>query len=332
MSLQLKALIQQLEKDPTNIDLINEVAMGYYQTPEMITDDEDLKLFRKAYLIQKTVKTTNNLAWQLYMEYGNTEQALTIIKESIVLKPNSYFPYNLLGYILLNEERFNEALPYLSMAKSKSSSRDIVNNIGVVHFKLGNYEKAYKYFKKGSLLQDIENRSLYNLTITALALQNIEETSEILVSLKENLNNKFLDPICNYEIASVYAALNRYDEASALTIELGIDGIDIADWSELAYSLFKSRPAIFDETISKLITEREIFILELENGHEDWEEYSAYEKLDRIKEFRSEISIRKNLKSTFENNKPDIKLTIIEEYCGCLLFGCQQHHNPNNDH
>jgi hypothetical protein len=51
MSLQLKALIKQLEKDPTNIDLINEVAMGYYQTPEMITNDEDLKLFRKTYLI-----------------------------------------------------------------------------------------------------------------------------------------------------------------------------------------------------------------------------------------------------------------------------------------
>ena len=78
--------------------------MGYYQTPDMITNDEDLKLFRKAYFIKKTVKTTNNLAWQLYMEYGNTDQAITIIEECIALKPNSYFPYNLLGYILLDEE------------------------------------------------------------------------------------------------------------------------------------------------------------------------------------------------------------------------------------
>lgn len=331
MSSKLQTLIKQLEKDPSNLDLINEVAMGYYQTPDMITNDEDLKLFRKAYLIRKTVKTTNNLAWQLYMEYGNTEQAITIIEECIALKPNSYFPYNLFGYILLEEERFDEALHYLSIAESKSESRDVVNNIGVVYFKLGNYEQAHKYFKKGSILQDIENRSLYNLAVTAFALQNIEETKELLATLKGNLQNEFLDPVCNYEIASIYVALNQYEEASNLTIELGVNGIDLADWPELAYSLFRSHLKLFDKTISELIAEREEWIVELESEHEDWEDYSSSEKLERIKEFRTEILIRKNLKSSFEKIKPDTKLATMSEYCGCLLFDCKQHNNPIND-
>ncbi|MBA6338746.1 tetratricopeptide repeat protein [Colwellia sp. BRX8-7] len=331
MSSKLRALIKQLDKDPRNLDLINEVAMGYYQTPDMITNDEDLKLFRKAYLIEKTVKTTNNLAWLLYIEYGNTDQAITIIEECIAINPNSYFPYNLLGYILLDEERFDEALYYLSIAENKSEARDVVNNIGVAYFKLGNYEQAHKYFKKGSLLQDVENRSLYNLAVTALALQNIEETEELLVSLKGNLQNEFIDPVCNYEIASIYVALNQYEEASNLTIELGLNGIDLADWPELAYSLFRSHQTLFDKTISELIAEREEWIVELESEHEDWEDYSSSEKLERIEEFRTEILIRRNLKSSFEKIKPETKLETINEYCGCLLFDCKQHNNPLND-
>lgn len=331
MSSKLKALIEKLKNDPQNLELINEVAMGYYQTPDMVSNDEDLKLFRKAYLIKKTVKTTNNLAWQLYMEYGKTDQAFTIIKECISLKPNSYFPYNLLGYILLDEEKFEEALRYLTIAENKSESRDIVNNIGVSHYRLGNYEQAYKYFKKGSLLQDIENRSLYNLAITALSLQNIQETEELLLSLKNNLNNDFLDPVCNYQIASIYAAINQYEEASKLTIELGIDGIDLADWPELAYSLFKSHPTLFETTISNLIAERDEWIVELETDHEDWEDYTDSEKSERLDELRSEISIRRNLKSSFMKIKPEFKLAIVSEYCGCLLFGCEQHNNPLND-
>ncbi|MFQ3251450.1 MAG: tetratricopeptide (TPR) repeat protein [Glaciecola sp.] len=331
MSSKLKALIDKLENDPQNLELINEVAMGYYQNPDMVRNDEDLKLFRKAYLIKKTVKTTNNLAWQLHMEYGKTDQALTIIQECISLKPNSYFPYNLLGYILLDEERFEEALHYLSIAESKSDSRDIINNIGVSHYKLGNYEQAYKYFKKGSLLQDIENLSLFNLAITTLSLQNIKETEELLLSLKDNLNNDFLDPVCTYDIASIYAALNHYEEASKLTIELGVDGIDLADWPELAYSLLKSHPTLFEKTISNLITEREEWIVELETDHEDWEEYTDSEKLERIEELRLEIAVRRNLKSNFIKTKPETKLTIMNEHCGCLLFGCEQHNNPLND-
>ncbi|MEH6631080.1 MAG: hypothetical protein V7776_09645 [Halopseudomonas aestusnigri] len=331
MSFKLKALIKKLEKDPANLDLMNEVAIEYYKTPEMITDDEDRKFFRKAYLIRKTVKTTNNLAWQLYFEFGTAEQALTIIEECIALKPKSYFPYNLLGNILLEEERFYDALHYLLIAESKSEARNIVNNIGVVHYRLGNYEQAHKYFKKGSFLQDVENRSLYNLTVTALRLKNTQETEELLISLKENLKNDFIDPVCTYEIASVYAALNQHEEASKLTIELGINGIDLADWPELAYSLFISHPILFDETISEWIEERTEFIVELETDHEDWEEFSASEKLERIEELRSEISIKRNLKSSFENGKPVTELVIMDEYCGCLLFGCKQHYNPNDD-
>jgi len=107
--------------------------------------------------------------------------------------------------------------------------------------------------------------------------------------------------------------------------------LDLADWPELAYSLFRPHQTLFDKTISELISEREEWIVELESEHEDWEDYSSAEKLERIEEFRSEIAIRRNLKSSFEKIQPDSKLETMSEYCGCLLFDCKQHNNPLND-
>jgi tetratricopeptide (TPR) repeat protein len=331
MSSHLKSLVKRLEEDPTNIELMNEVAMGYCQTPEMVTNDEDLKFFQKAYLTKKTVKTTNNLAWQLYMEYGKTEQALKVIKECISLNPKSYFPYNLLGNILMDEEKYEEALHYFKIAESKSDERNIVNNIGVVHFKTDNFEQAHNYFNKGSKLNDIENRSLFNLGLTEFYLRNLTETEVILESLIQNLKNEFLDPVCSYDLASVYVALNLYDKASELTIELGLDGIDLADWPEIAYSLFKTHPKLFDEAIAKSIVELKEWIAELETGHEDWEEYTDLEKIERIEEFTLDIKTRESLKAKFINGKPIKKLDVMSEYCGCLLFGCKMHGNPLND-
>jgi hypothetical protein len=60
--IELKTLIQELEDNPTNLDLINSVALGYYENPSMLTDNEDLKHFEFAYRTQKTIKSTQNLA------------------------------------------------------------------------------------------------------------------------------------------------------------------------------------------------------------------------------------------------------------------------------
>ncbi|MCU4677310.1 hypothetical protein N7931_16930 [Catenovulum sp. 2E275] len=331
MSAQLKALLSKLESAPNDLDLINDVAMAYYQNPEWVSDDEDLKLFERAYNTKKTVKTTNNLAWQLYFEYGDTERSLQILNECLALHPSSYFPYNQIGYIQLNLENYEQALKYLKLAEARSDSRDIVNNIGVASFYLGNYNEAKNCFLKASNLNDNENISLYNLAVTNLALKDYSETEDLLGILVKNISNEFLDVICSYEIASVYAEMGQYDKATELVIELGLDGIDLSDWPELGYAVYKVNPKLFNKTISTLIEERKEWIIELENDGEDWEDYTATEKLERIEELREEINVRAGLKSNFEVGKPNTNLTLFNEHCGCLLFGCQTHGNPKDD-
>ena len=331
MAVSLEELLSKLDSSPNDLDLINEVAMAYYQNSEWVKDDEDLKFFERAYNTKKTVKTTNNLAWQLYFEYGDSERSLVILNECLALNPSSHFPYNQIGYIQLNLENYEEALKYLKLAQDRTDSRDIVNNIGVAYFYLGNYDEAKSYFVKASNLNDIENISLYNLAVTNLALNNASETEKFLGSLVNNINNEKFDVICSYEIASVYSEMDYYDKATALVIELGLDGIDVSDWPDLGYALYKVNPTLFDETINSLIDERREWIIELDNEHEDWEDYSPAEKLERIEELREEIKLRESLKVKFEMGKPDSKLTLFNEHCGCLLFGCEMHGNPMDD-
>lgn len=331
MAVSLEELLSKLDSSPNDLDLINEVAMAYYQNSEWVKDDEDLKFFERAYNTKKTVRTTNNLAWQLYFEYGDSERSLVILNECLALNPSSHFPYNQIGYIQLNLENYEEALKYLKLAQDRSDSRDIVNNIGVAYFYLGNYDEAKSYFVKASNLNDNENISLYNLAVTNLALNNASETEKLLGTLVNNIKNEKFDVICSYEIASVYSEMDCYDKATALVIELGLDGIDVSDWPDLGYALYSVNPTLFDETINSLIDERREWIIELDNEHEDWEDYSPAEKLERIEELREEIKLRKSLKAKFEMGKPESKLTLFNEHCGCLLFGCEMHGNPMDD-
>ena len=44
-SIELNELIKELENHPTNLDLINSIAIGYFENPSMLIDNDDLKHF-----------------------------------------------------------------------------------------------------------------------------------------------------------------------------------------------------------------------------------------------------------------------------------------------
>lgn len=71
--LELKELLQKLEKDPTNLDVINSLAIGYFENDDQKTDKKDFDYFEKAYNLKKTVKSTHNFAWFLYFEWSEIQ-------------------------------------------------------------------------------------------------------------------------------------------------------------------------------------------------------------------------------------------------------------------
>ncbi|MEM9922864.1 MAG: hypothetical protein AAF915_03785 [Cyanobacteria bacterium P01_D01_bin.50] len=75
----IKQIEKALAENPTDTNLMNSLALGYLSNPNLLQDREILKLLEKAYQTKKTIKSTHNLAWFYYEEYGATlERAIEI--------------------------------------------------------------------------------------------------------------------------------------------------------------------------------------------------------------------------------------------------------------
>lgn len=330
--IELKDLIDKLKDTPKNLDLINRIAIGYFENPSMLTDNEDLKHFELAYSTRKTIKSSHNLAWYLYFEWGEETRAIGIQKEIIKQKPKSYLPYYLLGFMLLEKEDYKNALENLLIAKEKSNRRDIIHNIGFCYFELGDLETSRDYFKIANTEFDFEFRSAFNQAVLDFQLQDIESTRKIANRLFQNIENNSASMIGGYEIGLLYFLTSDFEKATESLIKQGIDGVDLTDWKELSYSLFISDKKRWISHHKKMISERENWIVEINTKPDEWDFDSEQEKNERLNELKNEIE---NIKELISKgiSKPDVDLNknVWIEPCGCLLFDCKRHENQHDD-
>ncbi len=332
IDMELKELLQELEKDPTNLDLINQIAIACFEYPSMQTNGEVIKYFELAYSTMKTVKSIHNLAWYLYFECGEQEKAIDLQKECIKLKPKSYFPYYQFGYMLIEQKKYGEAIPFLVKANNIEHHRDIIHNIGYCYFQMGEFQKAKELFSQSKTDFDFENRSLYNLAICEWKLNNVEQVKFIADQLFKDIKTNIHMTISGYEIGLLYFLIDDLQRTCECIINQGINGIDLFDWTELSYCLFINDYKLWNEKINESIVERKKWCDKIESNHEDWIEYTNEEKKERLNELRDEIKIRQE---TLNNgmNKPiqELSISVFVEYCGCLLFDCKRHENRKND-
>lgn len=330
--IELKDLIDKLKENPKNLDLINRIAIGYFENPSMLTDNEDLKHFELAYSTKKTIKSSHNLAWYLYFEWGEENRATEIQNELIKQKPKSFLPYYLLGFMLLEKEDYKNALENLLTAKEKSDRRDILHNIGFCYFKLGDLKTSRDYFKIANTEFDFEFRSAFNQAILDFKLQNVESTRKIADRLFQNIEKNSASMIGGYEIGLLYFISGDFVRATESLLKQGIDGVDLTDWEELSYSLYTSDKKKWISQHKKMISERENWIVEINTKPDEWDFDSEQEKNERLSELKNEIE---NIKGLISKgiSKPDLDLNenVWIEPCGCLLFDCKRHENQPDD-
>ena len=296
--IELKELIGKLKDNPQNLDLINQIAIGYFENPSMLTNNEDLKHFELAYSIKRTIKSSHNLAWYLYFEWGEENRAIEIQKEIIIQKPKSYLPYYLLGFMLLDKEDYKNALENLMIAKEKSDRRDVLHNIGFCYFKLGDLKTSRDYFKIANTEFDFEFRSAFNQALLDFQLQDTESTRKIADRLFQNIENNSASMIGGYEIGVLYFMTGDFEKATESLLKQGIDGVDLTDWKELSYSLFTSDKKKWISQHKKMILERENWIIEITTKPDEWDFDSEQEKDERLSELKNEIE---NIKGLISN-------------------------------
>ena len=142
---------------------------------------------------------------------GNTDNALSEIKEIVKNFPNSPLSHNILGSIQMTLDDFNGAQS--SFEKAMYLKKDYVhaiNNLGLVFYKIENFEKAIFYFKKASLLDKNYEAPLLNLSAVYTDTFRFNEAKNILnkiLSLNPNKHEAF------YNLANLYTKSGEADLA-----------------------------------------------------------------------------------------------------------------------
>lgn len=326
----IKLLETALAENPKDTNLMNKLALGYFENPSLLKDEEDLKLLEKAYQTKKTIKSTHNLAWYYYIEYGATlEKAIGIQQECISMQPKSFYPYFLYGCMLLDNNQSSEAIKYLEIAYSKDKCRDIANNLGVVYAKQGNYITAKDYLMQAVNKEDIENKSKYNLALVQIQLGENKEALAMAEELKQIVidSDNRLDDIDFFEVASLYYLLDDYERGYSCCKMCDWNYYDLFSWECVAYLIYKHDIEVFKKLVASEIEKKN------KDNDEYWKDDTEEEKQQELAERESEITRLTNLETEFAVDKPNIDINnyYFVESCGCLLFDCPRHDNLKDD-
>jgi tetratricopeptide (TPR) repeat protein len=325
---KLQSLVKLHKSNPLDVNIINSVAIGYYENPSSLTDAEDLDYFQLAYNTKRTVKSIHNLAWYYFFEYGEEDKGIELQKECMEFSPKSYLPYSQYGFMLMEAKNYRESARQYEKALEYNPSRVEVHNYGYNLFMLGRYEEAVKMFKASIGIEDVERRSLFALAITEFKLGNLEVVTQIADDLFETIGEVH-ETIGGYEIGQLFFLLGDFIKSAESAIKQGLDGIDLSEWKELAYCVFKMNKDLFEKSINRSIDSNSKWIHEIESKNNNW---SEDDKKERIAELREDNSCLNKLGESFSNvPEADINGMIWMEPLGCLLFDCGRHGNKFDD-
>ena len=337
-------LLEKLESSPSDLDLLNEIAIFYSENIALgfTPDYQDIQYFEKAYKIKKTIKSMHNLAFYTFFEDRSGEAAtsfeelVNIQQECLALNPKSHMPYELYAYFMLENSNYEEAGKYYELAIEKgATSFHVFHNLGVVCFFMKNFLKSKEYLKQSLKIVKLADNALYNLAIVYMSMGKKNESICILKDLEKLIDdpkNKCCAEVDYLDLSILYFSLGNYQKSSELALKSEY-GFDFISYKEVAFSLYMENTAIYKERREGFITENKKTIFEIRSNIEGWEDETENEKKLSVKEAMENINKYQKMTSDFKNTPPKANFSeyMRTEYCECLLFGCKTHGNPEND-
>jgi len=149
-------------------------------------------------------------ALNLYKSQKYSEAEL-LSKKLVEKNPKVSFLYNLLGLILVGQEKDDEAIKYYEKGINiKPDYAMIYNNLGTIYKSKKNYAKAENYYKKSikldNKLPEVQN-NLGDLYI------DLNKHTEAIISLKKSIsiNSKFY--IAHYNLGILYKSIGKFEES-----------------------------------------------------------------------------------------------------------------------
>ncbi|MEK3825147.1 MULTISPECIES: tetratricopeptide repeat protein [Paenibacillus] len=297
----------------------NQKAIEYLENNDY---DAALALFQKALNDSRDVESLTNLAWIYYHEEGDIEAAIELAQEAVALKPTSHFPYSLLGELLVQMERWEEAAVVLSDSIAVEPSKEAYNNLAIAKYHLGELEQASALFLKSAGPSDY---AMYSHVHCLIQLGHTIEAKHKLDAFLES-DDDFVGEV---HVAELYLELACFSEA--------------VHWFEKSWDTYSKSPDWVCRYIYALVQtnamERAVEIAEecirlkqddieeaqAEDCDENWTESDKVAYVTRLQMEKKEYEhILEQIVSGFV---PPFKFTTSLS-SKCYLFGCSRHAHP----
>ena len=324
---EIKQLEISLTNNPSDTDLMNKLAIGYLFCIEADSSSKVNELLKKAYEIKPSIKTANNYAYQIITDWDYKE-GIEILKPFIDKKPNSFMPYNLIGYAYLMSENYEKAEVYFEIAIKLAPTKmiEIIHNLGVCKNYLSKPQEALNLYEKSIEITDNDNESKYNKAVCQIELNQTSGIDEIIKKIKTS--EAYKQPaawISNTDLSRLSYINNDIKLAYELLMENC--NFDLLSYPEFCYLLLKFNDSKFNVLEEEEIERIKSWIADLNNPEdEEYEDYTEKERAIEIKRLQDEIETIKNLRYELLN-PPEIKPSELYKkiFCGCMFYDCKIH-------
>ena len=109
-----------------------------------------ITLYKRSIATFPTAEAYTFLGWT-YSMMGRTEEAIAMCQQAIDADPTYGNPYNDIGAYLIDEEKWEEAIPWLekaTIAPRYETRQFPYMNLGRAHQNLGRYQTAMKHYRQ----------------------------------------------------------------------------------------------------------------------------------------------------------------------------------------
>ena len=288
--------------------------------------DTAFSLFKEAVEQERTVATLTNLAWYYAHEKDDFEQTVKLAKEAISLEPNLHFSYSLLGETYVRMGKWKKAAGILPDALARGAGDESRYNLGVTHYKQGQYKIAAHYFNGVSNEQPYAR---YAEAYTHLKAGNVDAAKETITRIPVGEGEE----IYQADLADLYLEVGDLADSLHWFGETWKTYAKSPSWvSRYAYLLTKLNQSNQAKTMLDLcITDVKEEWQETKEAVEEPGYWEPGEKEEFLNDLQKEIQEYQTLLSRMEEGyvpSMDFDLSFLTK---CHLYGCTHHGHKEID-
>ena len=121
---EIRSFEERLKMNPSDIELMNQLAIGYLNVPEAGGFNKVDGLLEKAHTINPSIKTANNLAYQMIVDWNEPQKALKLLTPFTDSSINNIKSINLIAYGYLLDNNPEKADDYYDCLLYTSDAAD----------------------------------------------------------------------------------------------------------------------------------------------------------------------------------------------------------------